>query len=199
MMPLPDLLKFKKLFKSEKLKYVDAETDSQHLRPFSRIVHTGTYHKFGKRGKTYGICIDLYVVIGLPENEKDFFKQGIKLDDKVAKLANLQSIVAFHTPFSYFPGCSYCAKKLRRFLIGSSVSYESATRFYNICQRTGSKLFAIYDRDIFESIIELDFEGRKFCAISCYEYFLSNRYGDYMQLPPEKDRHPYHGRHYYWK
>lgn len=40
----------------------------------------------------------------------------------------------------------------------------------------------------FDSRIKVDFEGRKFSAISCFDSYLSGIYGNYMQLPPENKR-----------
>ena len=56
-----------------------------------------------------------------------------------------------------------------------------------------------YDRDIFKAVTRVKFEDREYMAISEWDYFLSLRYGDYMQLPPVDQRHPYHGGHYFWK
>lgn len=45
-----------------------------------------------------------------------------------------------------------------------------------------------YPDKAFDSLAEVDFEGRKFPAISCFDAYLSGIYGDYMQLPPEDKR-----------
>ena len=45
----------------------------------------------------------------------------------------------------------------------------------------------------------VEFEGLKFMAPARYHEYLTHRYGDYMQLPPEDQRHPYHGVVCYWK
>ena len=59
--------------------------------------------------------------------------------------------------------------------------------------------FHTFNFDPFEDMIEVDFEGYRFMAPARYHDYLSHRYGDYMQLPPEDQRHPYHGGQYYWK
>ena len=57
----------------------------------------------------------------------------------------------------------------------------------------------VHDFDLFEEMIEVEFEGIKFMGIKKYDEYLRKFYGDYMQLPPEDQRVPYHNGHYYWK
>lgn len=45
-----------------------------------------------------------------------------------------------------------------------------------------------FPADLFDELIELEFQGKKYCAIKNYHEFLTERYGDYMQLPPEEER-----------
>ena len=40
--------------------------------------------------------------------------------------------------------------------------------------------------------IILDFEGHKLSALRNYDAVLKAAFGNYMQLPPESERHPYH-------
>ena len=51
---------------------------------------------------------------------------------------------------------------------------------------------AVYDKDTFENYTDVDFEGHKFMAVKDYDKLLTIQYGDYMALPPEKDRVPHH-------
>ena len=49
----------------------------------------------------------------------------------------------------------------------------------------------IYNRDLFNSMRDVQFEDRCYMAISDWDYYLNLRYGDYMQLPPveKRERH----------
>ena len=45
-----------------------------------------------------------------------------------------------------------------------------------------------YSYSGWEETVQLEFEGQKLNAISCWDAYLSGLYGDYMQLPPEDKR-----------
>ena len=45
-----------------------------------------------------------------------------------------------------------------------------------------------YDPDIFDNLIKLEFEGKKYFAFKDYDQILRDEFGDYMQLPPEEER-----------
>lgn len=63
----------------------------------------------------------------------------------------------------------------------------------------GLEMRNVHEFDLFEECTEVLFEGHKFMSIARYDDYLRHFYGDYMQLPPEDKRVPYHGGHYYWK
>lgn len=46
----------------------------------------------------------------------------------------------------------------------------------------------VFPKKYFDDLIEVDFEGHKLKAIAAYDDYLTNAYGDYMQLPPEEYR-----------
>lgn len=47
---------------------------------------------------------------------------------------------------------------------------------------------SIYPREMFEEYTSVEFEGKTFPVIKDYKKYLEITYGNYMELPPEKDR-----------
>lgn len=199
MMPISDLAKFKTLFKSEQIEYLDVDTNSEYEFEFSRLAYKQTFSKRGLVFKSYGISIDLYVMIGLPEESISFFNNYVCLDKMRKKFILLRNRAVRVLPIKTIPLFSWIQRKCRNYLFNESVEYNSSRSFYIIAGPLYMKDMMTYDRDLFASIIDIQFEGRKYMAISDWDYFLHLRYGDYMQLPPEDERVPYHGGKYYWK
>lgn len=193
MMPRKDLEILKKKFVSEKYKYSDVDTERGYEFPFPRITYNETFDKRGKAAIYYGVNVDLYPIDGLPESDeeiKKFFSKyksllrprlfWIKVRNKLIKLFPLKSF-----PF---------IKLLTKRCVNHMMSYEVGST---------SKVFVfdsrVYNWDIFKDSVEIEFEGRKFMAPIGWDEFLKTSYGDYMQLPPEDQRHPYHSGNYFWK
>ena len=47
----------------------------------------------------------------------------------------------------------------------------------------------VIERSTFEDLMEHQFEGYQFFIPRNYDEFLTERYGDYMQIPPESEVH----------
>ena len=57
-----------------------------------------------------------------------------------------------------------------------------------------------HEKNLFDTVVDLPFEGHSFKALAGYDAYLTNVYGDYMTPPPPEKRHPLHSRcKYYWK
>jgi lipopolysaccharide cholinephosphotransferase len=52
---------------------------------------------------------------------------------------------------------------------------------------------------VFEEMIQVEFENKKYFAVKGYDQYLSSCYGNYMQLPPKEKRVSHHSIEAYWK
>lgn len=197
-MPLPDMLRFKKEFKSEKLKYCDLDTEPYYEFHFSRIVYLPTYSKRGLIAKSYGVCIDLYPVVGMPDGMEaitSFFDKEKPILDQRKKMIKWRRIAIKRIPIKSIPGFRRSVEKFTNDIL-YSFPYDNS--IYKL-HAGRMHLDNVFDFDVFDKLIDLNFEGHKYLGPSEYHRYLSHCYGDYMQLPPEDKRHPYHGFVYYWK
>ena len=200
-MPLEDMLRFKKEFKSEKLKYRDVDTDCDYCFPFSRISHEDTYQKEGYFTE-YGVNIDLYPMIEVSSSQErisSLINLEIPLLTKRKTYMKWNSRWRRFLPFRFnLPGYRNCIRNYREFLF-NILSEEGGGRFHILAGP--SRLFEAhtFDFNLFDEMIDIEFEGLKFMSPARYHEFLTKRYGDYMHLPPEDQRHPYHGGKYFWK
>lgn len=197
-MPLPDMVQFKEIFKSEKLKYCDIDTEPYYEYNFSRICYLPTYSIKGIIVKSYGVSIDLYPVIGLPKTV-DEINAFFSLEDKMCKkrrfMITWRNRLIRRIPIKTLPGFSRLMRKYTEF-VNYSYPYDNS----NYKLHAGRTVWDnVFDFDVFSEMIEVDFEGHRYMAPAEYHKYLSHCYGDYMKLPPEDKRHPYHGFVCYWK
>ncbi len=201
MMPLPDMLRFKELFHSDTMKYCDVDTESYYEFGFSRIAHIKTYNKIGVIAETYGICIDLYPMVSIPNDEvgiDSFFQKASVLYNRRMRMIDWRQLVVRYLPIKTIPGFQKTMKEYRDYILNIS-EYGKTNKYYIVAGPLSIRERTTYDFDLFEELIEVDFAGYTFSGIKQYDYYLTKMYGDYMTPPPEDQRHPYHGGHYYWK
>lgn len=200
-MPVEDMLRFKKEFKSEKLKYNDIDTDKDYCYPFSHISHVDTYQK-DMCFITYGVSIDVYPLIEVPSSQEvisELFNIGVPLLNKRYTYMKWNSRWRRYLPFKFnLPGYRNSIKKYRDFLF-NILSKKGGHRYFFVTGPLKNFECHTFDFNPFEEMIELEFEGKKVMSPAKYHDLLSKIYGDYMQLPPEDQRHPYHGGKFFWK
>ena len=201
MMPLEDMLKFKELFKSENMRYCDVDTEPYYEWPFSRIAHNNTYNKIGIVAKGYGISIDLYPVIIIPEENskrEKFFHNAINFQQKRYKYIKWCRRIVKYFPIKTIPGFKEANVKFRDYLLNTNIKLHDG--LYFIVAGTSKRIEKyIFNTNLFNQVIDIEFENLKFCSIKNYDHYLTKIYGDYMTPPPPDKRIPYHGGCYYWK
>lgn len=188
------------------------EKDWGYYAPYANVFDNRTVLEEGgisHRGRTIGVKIDLFPLDGYSDDEaadrRDYGRlvqmnailrlKRIAWDEDVKRASGLRKgvvwakwLIAQLIPYSWV--------QRRLIRLAQRHDYESAP--YAGCQ-TFSWSFVRVKRSVFDTYSPMEFEGRTFQAIADYDAYLTAKYGDYMQLPPEEKRVYQHQFKAYWK
>ncbi len=209
-MPRPDYDYFIKNYPSNKdFAIFSSETHENYFLPFAKLSNEKTLvdeHYKGFSKKPYGVYMDIVPVDGI--NEEDAQKIVIKS----AKLLNRVTLCRFKPSlgFTFLENVGFilgniaCGwwpyKKIvkQAYDLAHLTSYEEANKIAFIA--AGEKKLNLLDKSFFENTIDWDFEDMKCRIPRDYKSWLTERYGDYMTPPSEKDKRTIHDcNYYYWK
>ena len=195
-----DFKKFMKVYKQELgeeyvLDYYG--TNKKHYQNVAkiRLKNTVFLEKTDSEvNKNHGIWIDIFVYDNV--NKLNSFNQRLKW-----KMSNyVETLMTIKCGMSYYkPGVK---KNILKFILkfiptnmltGIYIWYVSIGCKNNskyICNYAGTDSFIseTFERETFFPTIKLSFEGKKYSCIKDYDKFLTQRYGDYMKLPPKDKR-----------
>lgn len=199
-----DVLRFREIFSSNTMKYCDIDTEKNFYYCFSRIASEKTYHKKGIH-RQYGVSIDLYPIIECTSDKEKINRlidKGCQLLKRRLLYIKYYSRILRYTPLSTLPGFKKAIRDYYNFMI-NEVQTIGGGNYYQI----GGPLIGdnnnfyrnLWSFDPLEKLEDAKFEDANLLIPYRYDELLKIRYGDYMQLPPEENRRPYHGGNYYWK
>lgn len=153
-----------------------------------------------------GVFIDIYPYDGLGKTKKEALEYGLK-GDRLSSLcyqatrANfvienttslLRKIVKFPVYLaSKIVGKDYFQNKLEA--LANRKDYDSSEYIGCVVWLSGGEK-DIFLRNWFDETVMMQFDKYQFRVPKAYDQVLRHGYGDYMQLPPEKDRI---GHHFY--
>lgn len=208
-MPRPDYNRFCSTFQVEGLGML-SEKDPDYYLNYCRVFDTvntkcDTLLPISKR-YTGGVWIDVFPADGVSDDKDDF----VKNIDSIKKVWMLQ--LRFRHSLISFPRIIQTCG-IKDCLILSAIKLSSLGRIflnhYNEIIRNNAEMIpygstahwsqiVVLDDGVrnyqlcedFEDTIDTEFEGCSFKIMQGYDRFLRNIYGDYMQLPPEGQRHP---------
>lgn len=203
-MPRPEYERMLNLFEQQNNKLsgkyqVISERNENNAFPFTKIVNPNIElkQKFVDNNGIQNLWIDIFPVDGVPDeaNKAKHFlrKVGGYRDSLMLSMATkgegqttLKRVLKpMIIPFFKAVGTMHWKEKVDT--LARTYPYEQSIKVCNVVWGIhGDK--EILDRTSFNKVEDVVFEGIKFKAISCWDQFLSNVYGDYMKLPPEKDR-----------
>ncbi len=199
LMPRPDFERFVASFGREPgSRYrclYNTDNGNECFRHFFAKVHdswTVSYQGDMVKYK-FGLNIDVFPVDGKPDDVKEQYRMEKMLSSCSHRLnicGTKFNLFNFHQPLipkivAHLRGEEYWISKMK----DKMLEYD-----FDKCSKAGSVsvryngLREIFDHSMFENYTELEFEGCKFSAFVGWDEFLSQQYGDYMQLPPEGKR-----------
>lgn len=203
MMPRPDYMELMKLVREFNILPDYLEMFSYELGnadyPFGKLANTNTHldQRFAEDESLSHLWIDIMPVDGLPESINDVKRIyqttdrlrriillcWAKLGEGTTPLRKLSKYIL--VPIAKAFGARYWCSKIDKI----ARQYD-----YNTSQYVGVVSWGIYGagerciKEDFDRSVEVEFEGYKMPAISCWDLYLKGLYGDYMQIPPENER-----------
>ena len=204
-MPRPDYEKFIATYNRKKdCKYqvVTHELDRRYEVPFAKVYLKGTIVKeFFYKPSVFGAYIDIFPLDGVKHKWQAFVSaQGIRcMYIKTMIFCNRQTLARkirlFITKLILSPFSShFILKTMRR--IATMYDYEKCDHICSFGARTAMQ--EIFTRDVFDSFVDVPFEEGTYKAPKGYDIYLTQKYDDYMQLPPEEKRVSLHNSQAYW-
>lgn len=192
-----------------KYRFMTIDRDEKWYMPWGKIIDTRTVMTEETKYKDHnlGVFIDVFPMDDVPDNDICFskwnkirkfllycwFLKNTKCDKKWTIMRNIRvcivHIVTF--PFSMRKLAKYIDTYIQK------TNGKSYTRVYESCDSLRAK--HNQSKEDFSKYIDVEFEGATFKAMTGYDDYLMNIYGEYMKLPPIEKRVTHHSFNASWK
>lgn len=190
----PDYEKFLAAFNGYSKKYhvVNIDNAPSYHCPFSKVVDEDTY--LVELGHDFHVNIDIFIYDNAPDDD-GIVKQMYETRDHLRYLYDSRGItnvdgdnsikrtlkIIRNILIKYLPNSYYIQK-----IIQNSRKYENqnTTRVGNFL---GYSRIAC-DKKVFDSFIDVEFEGKSYKAPVGYDMWLRSFFNNYMELPPVEKR-----------
>jgi len=197
-MPREDYDKFLRIWSRYNFKdYIlqNIETDEDFTQNFTKIRknHTTFLQPKEEKYKYHkGVFIDIFPGDRVPDSKLkrqfQFLNMAVNLlysrkfkSGSSSKMISIVENILFLFPKSLQRKCRKVSEKIVK-------KYNFNYKLQYVFASTIDDAKTYYPSDIFENLVLLDFEGEKFYVFKDYDKCLRIQYGNYMQLPPEKER-----------
>lgn len=195
----PDYDRFRALFnqKNERYKFNCTENDMPFLYPFGKVMDMTTVLR-EPYGYELHINIDVFVYDNAPDNDA-IAKRMFKKRDRLRDLLTLR--IKHDRPSGNLlrRTAVYIARGLVTPIPKERIIWEIANSSKKYAdsdtKRVGdftSFTETMCNKRVFDSFIDVEFEGKTYKAPIGYDEWLTGFYGDYMELPPIEERVTHH-------
>lgn len=188
--------------------FVSLERDKNWNKSYGKLYDNRTLliEPLGRLGKQLGINIDVYPIDYVPTNKykwKCYDKIRRFLQNSItAKTTRIRKdrklwinivVVFLKVMWSFIP-----TRKLGLFCNYLAQLYNGKEHIYLFETSQGERVKNRFLASAFDEVILHDFEDRKFYIMKGYDEYLTQSYGNYMQLPPEEKRYTHNIVDAYW-
>lgn len=200
-----DYIRFREACKTEldsKFFYQTNETDPEYYYLFDKIRLNETVFKesfVSKYSINHGVYIDIFPIDYIPDEmwrrniqyiKLHFFRTGVM--SKYLMLGARSGIKRLIFSLLRIPYALFPLKYLYRKAQQTAMQYDGqphkfATSFYSPYHSRDT-----FDAELYSDLVQHQFEDRLTWIPKRYDEFLSKIYGNYMKLPPEKERNTNH-------
>lgn len=173
------------------------ETDNSYFEMWTQIRANGTTSmpvKFKNWNIHFGMCLDIFPLVGVSDNEKKKKKQKkalsfnrLLLMDGYLKATgeNISSKMKLLYKIPYRIRKAICKFNERKIYLDF--------RKYDSCSIIWYDIIKIYPAELFKNLTKIKFEDTEFTTLSKYDEYLTILYGDYMTPPKENERNGHSG------
>lgn len=217
-MPRPDYQKLLCLLaKQDDYILLSPETSDNYRYAFAKLVDPRTKaiskQYYGSEDVNLGVYVDIFPIDGFPTDLDERKKFGDLCEQYRANM-----LMTLNN--SYAISRSWIKAKLKRILLYPKYKkvlrignydywknkYERIVTSYpfeeaDFCgyMEFIDEVWGVFPTDWFKHYEEVEFEGHKFFSIKDRQKFLTLRYGNYMEMPPEEERVTHHPYNFYFK
>ena len=201
-MPREDYKKFLEIMKKEKGNYkaLLPLNSKGYNYPFAKVVDKRTYvdEKENKQIDEMGVYVDVFPLDGLGNTKEEAKKRTYDLNRNAwwdwgfygAKVNHnikgaILKVLGIKRLYKYFEKRS------------EKIEFDNCKYVGLTCFRDDE--LEIYDRKLFDNLVEHNFEGKSFLIPEDYDKVLSVLYGNYMELLPEEKRVSLHNMKCYFR
>ena len=200
-----DYIRFKEICKielGENFFYQSNDTDKEYFYLFDKIRLNNTIFResfVSKYKINHGIYIDIFPIDSVPDKEWKrllqyymfhFFRTGVQVKYlMISARYGKKKVVSAFLRLIYLP---FSLKWLYNKAHHVAMHYKHGDCKMACCFFSPYKKKDIYDSSIFKEWSRCTFEDTEVGILKEYDRMLRQLYGDYMLLPPEKDRETKH-------
>lgn len=195
-MPVPDYWKLIEAFQEDEIYKLINEENCQTSYMFTRLIDKRTVLEeihYPLRSKT-GINIDIFPISGFPKGDVN---EVADFTEEILKLRNDWDDFWFTYGMKGNQEIVYEQLKTKMKDIMTRYDFDTSQEVgYIVTGKLDRELLA---RDNFNETVLVEFEGEKYKAPKGYDVYLTNMYGDYMQMPPKEQQESKHDFNAWWE